>query len=152
MRAATVAHDFRARHAVAAVNLFRDALDANRFEEAGPSTPCIKLRVGTEQRVTARRAFVHAFSSRIVIFASKRSLGATLAQHAVLLRRQFRAPFFIGLRHLLSHYYSLSTTAPRLNGIVSRQLRAFPIFVKGTQARTQFGSLFFRDIARAQIN
>ena len=81
----------------------RDVFVVGRFQEARPAGAGIELRSRIEERLPTADADV----GRIVVVVPERAgagaLGAALAGHAVLLRRQNLPPFCISLDRLSDH-------------------------------------------------
>src|SRR5688572_13976566 len=103
MRAAGVAHDFGAAHAVGAVGLFLDLVFVCRLVKTRPSAAGVKFRLRVEEFGAAAHAGVHAFLLRLVVLAGERALGTLFAGDGVLLRRQFLLPLLVGLHDFLFH-------------------------------------------------
>src|SRR5262249_18410460 len=70
---------------------------------ARPARPRVELLVGAEQRLAAARAAVGPLVLAVRVLPGEGSLGALLAQHVILLRRERRPPLGIGLLDLLGH-------------------------------------------------
>src|ERR1700752_3000585 len=99
MAAAAAAMHLDPRHAVGG---FFGAAErvVERLPEAGPAGAAVELGVGGEQRQVAAGAGEDALAMLLEQRARPRPLGAVLAQDIVLLRRQLRAPFGVGLLDL----------------------------------------------------
>src|SRR5262249_22474197 len=97
--AAFGAMDLGPRHPVAAIARGADGLVADRLGEARPAGAAVELRVGLEERLAAGGADKGAAAFFLVQRARAARLGAVLAEHLVLLRRERSAPIVIGLLH-----------------------------------------------------
>ena len=96
MAAAAAAVHLGAQHAVGAVLGLAD-IAFDRLIEARPAGAALEFRLRGEQRQVAPGAGKGALAMLLEQRARARPLGALLAQDLVLLRRQLRAPFRIGL-------------------------------------------------------
>src|SRR3989337_789565 len=94
------ADDLGANHAVRHVAMLLDRAFL-RPGEARPARAAVELGLALEQRLTARGAEILTGRLVLLVLAGERALGAMLAQDAVLLGRQLRAPLGIGKVHLL---------------------------------------------------
>src|SRR4051812_26718063 len=97
VRIAARAEHFRARHEPAAVALFRHRLLGDRLPEAGPARARFELGVRGEERLPAADARIGPRVLGRGVLAAERALGAVLAGHVVLLRRELRLPLLVGL-------------------------------------------------------
>src|SRR5438094_3642838 len=95
MAAAFRAVDLDARHAVTPIDV-RGNRVSDRGPEAGPAGAALELRVGSEERLPAGGAVEGAGPLLVVERTRPRPLGAVLAQHVELFRRQRLLPFFFG--------------------------------------------------------
>ena len=98
MSAAAAAVDFRARHEEAAVGVGFDRVIEGR-REARPAGAAVEFFVGSEDRLPATGAVVDSAIVLLVQWARPGPLGAVLAQHAILRRRQFAPPFILAQRN-----------------------------------------------------
>src|SRR5216683_885646 len=96
MAAATAAVDFGPQHPEGAVFGLADRV-FERLVEARPAGAALEFRLRGEQRQVAAGAGEDALAMLLEQRARSRTLGALLAQDLILLRRQLRAPFRIGL-------------------------------------------------------
>ena len=96
MAAAAAAMHFGAQHAEGAVLGLADRV-FERLVEARPAGAALEFRLGGEQRQVAAGAGEDALAMLLEQRAGARPLGALLAQDLILLRRQLRAPFGVGL-------------------------------------------------------
>ena len=96
MAAAAAAMHFGARHAERRVLGFADGI-VERLPEARPAGAALVFGVRGEQRQVAAGAGEDALALFLQQRARTRPLGAVLAQDLILLRRQLRAPFGVGL-------------------------------------------------------
>src|SRR6202035_3939444 len=96
MAAAAAAMYFGAQHAEGAVLGLADRV-LQRLIEARPAGAAFELGVRGEQRQVAAGASEHALAMFLQQRAGTGAFGALLAQDLILLRRQLRAPFGIGL-------------------------------------------------------
>src|SRR5258708_39240603 len=96
MAAALLAVNFGANHEEAAVLGGGDGV-RHRLEEARPAGAAVELRIGGEQCLSAAGAHKRALAVFLVERAGTGTLGAVLAQHAVLLGRERTAPFSLAL-------------------------------------------------------
>ena len=117
MAAAATAMHLGAQHEQAAVAGGADGVVERRVE-AGPAGAAVELGGGGEQRQVAAGAVVGAGAVLLVERAGAGALGAVLAQHVELLRREQLLPFLVGLGDL----EGLGVLASRL----SRQWRGAP--------------------------
>src|SRR5215218_9841237 len=86
---------FRACHAVGAI-LDRLYGAGECLRETRPSGAGFELGVAGEERIAAAGAAVRAVVLDIEVRPAKRPLGAVLAKHRVLLRRESLPPLFVG--------------------------------------------------------
>src|SRR5690606_10825313 len=114
------ADDFGSGHAVRCVAVLLDRVIARRLDEARPSGARVEFVVALEQRLPAAGAEVLARGLVLLILAGEGALGAALAQHGILLRRQPLAPFgvgevdlLVGHHDLLSGEYRSATSGPQ---------------------------------------
>ena len=96
MAAAAAAMNFGAQHAEGAVLGLADGV-FERLVEARPAGAALEFGLGGEQRQVAAGAGEDALAVLLQQRARARALGALLAQDFILLRRQLRAPFGVGL-------------------------------------------------------
>src|SRR3954447_12942725 len=96
MAAAAATVDFGAQHAEGAVLGLADGV-FQRLVKTRPAGAALELGVGGKQRQVAAGAGEDALAMFFQQRARPRPLGALLAQNVVLLRRQLRAPFGVGL-------------------------------------------------------
>src|SRR6185369_2988119 len=89
-----------ADHAVADIALLVDMAVHGGRGEARPAAAGIELGIRFEQRLAAAGAGIGARAVLVLILAGKRPLGRLLAQHGILHRRQFLAPFGLALDDL----------------------------------------------------
>ncbi len=99
MAAAAAAMHLGAHHAEGAVRGRADRI-VQRLPEARPAGAALILGLGREQRQVAAGAGEGALAVLLEQRARSRPLGALVAQDLVLLRRQLRAPFGVGLLDL----------------------------------------------------
>src|SRR6202166_1921722 len=99
MAAAAAAMDLGPQHAEGAVLSLADGI-FQRLIEARPAGAALEFRLRGEQRQVAAGAGEDALAMFLEQRARARPFGALLAQDLVLLRRQLRAPFRIGLLDL----------------------------------------------------
>src|SRR6186997_610353 len=97
--AAAAAVDFRARHPERRVLGFANGI-VERFPEARPAGAALIFGFRGEQRQVAAGAGEDALAFFFQQWARTWPLGAMLAQDLILLRRELRAPFGVGLFHL----------------------------------------------------
>src|SRR2546430_1564982 len=95
--AARRAQHLGAHHAVTCVGLLLHGLLARRRGERGPAAAGVVLCIRVEQLRAAAGAAVGARLEDMVVLPAERRLGALLAQDAVLLGRQLRAPLLLSL-------------------------------------------------------
>ena len=100
MAVAFRAQHLGADHAVADVALLVDMAVHRGRGKARPAAAGIELGVGFEQRLAAAGADIGALALLMLVFAGERPLGRLLAQHRILHRRQFAAPFGLALLDL----------------------------------------------------
>src|SRR5689334_19187834 len=99
MAAAVAAMHLGAHHEKAAVALgFHRAIE--RRGKARPAGAAVEFGGGVEQRPAAAGAMIDAGGVFLVERAGAGALGAMLAQHAILLRREALAPFVVAERDL----------------------------------------------------
>ena len=98
--AARGAHHLGAHHPVARIGLLVDRILARRRVERRPAAARVVLRVGGEELRAAAGAAVGARLEDVVVLAGERRLGALLAQYAVCLGVELRAPLGLGLDDL----------------------------------------------------
>src|SRR5438128_2073069 len=98
--AAVGAEHLCSHHPVARVGLLVHGLAGRGCGERGPAAAGVVLRLGVEQLGSAARAAVCPRLEDVVVLAAERRLRPLLAQDAVLLGRQFLAPFLLGLLDL----------------------------------------------------
>src|SRR5258705_13573346 len=103
MAVALRAQHFGPDHAVADVVLLVDVALQRGLGKTRPSAAGIELGVGFEQRLSAAGAGIGAWRLLMLVFAGERPLGRLLAQHRILPRRQFLAPFRLALLDLAGH-------------------------------------------------
>src|SRR5882724_3650751 len=96
MAAAAAAVNFGAQHAEGAVLGLADGI-VDRLIETRPAGPALEFRLRGEQWQVAAGAGEDALAVLFQKRARARALGAFLAQDVILLRRQLRAPFSVGL-------------------------------------------------------
>src|ERR1700738_3958273 len=96
MAAAAAAVDFGPQHPKGAVFGLADGV-VERLIKTRPAGAALEFRLRGEQRQVAAGAGEDAPAMLLEQRARSRTLGALLAQDLVLLRRQLRAPFRIGL-------------------------------------------------------
>src|SRR6267143_4590618 len=96
MAAAAAAVDFGPQHPEGAVFGLADGI-VERLIETRPAGAALEFRLRGEQRQVAAGAGEDALAMLLEQRARPRTLGALLAQDFILLRRQLRAPFRIGL-------------------------------------------------------
>ena len=101
MRIAAVAVHLAADHAVARVGLASHVFFPRRLPEARPAAAGLELVLRAEQLGPAAYAAVLALVVVVPVLAGERALGAVLARHLELLRRELAFPFCIRLRHFL---------------------------------------------------
>src|SRR3984893_15513848 len=99
MAAAAAAVDFGPQHPKGAVFGLADGV-VERLIKTRPAGAALEFRLRGEQRQVAAGAGEDALAMLLEQRARSRTLGALLAQDLVLLRRQLRAPFRIGLLDL----------------------------------------------------
>src|SRR6266404_8108235 len=96
MTAAAAAVDFGPQHPKGAVFGLADGV-VERLINTRPAGAALEFRLRGEQRQVAAGAGEDTLAVLLEQRARSRTLGALLAQDLVLLRRQLRAPFRIGL-------------------------------------------------------
>src|SRR5712671_2653487 len=96
MAAAAAAVDFGPQHSKGAVFGLADGI-IERLIKTRPAGAALEFRLRGEQRQVAAGAGEDALAMLLEQRARTRALGALLAQDFILLRRQLRAPFCIGL-------------------------------------------------------
>src|SRR6266851_10505020 len=96
MTAAAAAVDFAPQHPKGAVFGLADGV-VERLIKTRPAGATLEFRLRGEQRQVAAGAGEGALAVLLEQRARSRPLGALLAQDFILLRRQLRAPFRIGL-------------------------------------------------------
>src|ERR1700730_8369392 len=96
MPAAAAAMHLGPQHAEGAVFGLADGV-VERLVEARPAGPALELGLRGEQRQVATGAGEDALAMLIEKRARARAFGPLLAQDVILLRRQLRAPFRVGL-------------------------------------------------------
>src|ERR1700687_5821600 len=96
MAAAAAAVDFGPQHPKGAVFGLADGV-VERLIKTRPAGAALEFRLRGEQRQVAAGAGEDALAMLLEQRARSRTLGALLAQDLILLRRQLRAPFRIGL-------------------------------------------------------
>src|ERR1700716_2183749 len=96
MAAAAAAVNFGPQHPKGAVFGLADGV-LERLVKAWPAGAALEFRLRGEQRQVAAGAGEDALAMLLEQRARTRALGALLAQDFILLRRQLRAPFRIGL-------------------------------------------------------
>src|SRR4051794_35619053 len=96
MAAAAAAVNFGAQHPEGSVLGFADGI-LQRLVETRPAGAAFELGLRGEQRQVATGAGEDALAVLFQQRAGTRPLGAFLAEDFVLLRRQLRAPFGVGL-------------------------------------------------------
>src|SRR5271169_5206383 len=96
MAAAAAAMHFGPRHAEGPVFGFADRI-VERLVEARPAGAALELGLRGEQRQVATGAGEDALAMLLEQWTRARAFGALLAQDFILLRRQLRAPFRVGL-------------------------------------------------------
>ncbi len=96
MAAATAAVNFGAQHSEGSVLGLADGV-FERLVETRPAGAAFEFRLRREQRQVAAGAGEDALAMLLEQRARARALGALLTQDLILLRRQLRAPFRIGL-------------------------------------------------------
>ncbi len=96
MATATAAVNFGPQHPKSAVLGFADGV-FERLIKARPAGAALELGLRREQRQVAAGAGEDALAMFLEQRARTRPLGALLAQDFILLRRQLRTPFRIGL-------------------------------------------------------
>src|SRR6267143_1770769 len=96
MAAAAAAVDFGSQHPEGAVFGLADGV-LERLIKTRPAGAALEFRLRGEQRQVAAGAGEDALAMLLEQRARSRTLGALLAQDVILLRRQLRAPFRIGL-------------------------------------------------------
>ena len=79
---------------MAAVHLHFDGVAVHRVIEARPTATAFEFGIGRKQFGFARRAPVDAVIMTIDVLAGPGTLGASLAQHVILLWRQNVSPLF----------------------------------------------------------
>src|SRR5947207_164443 len=99
MAAATAAVNFGAQHSEGAVFGLADGV-FERLVKTRPAGAAFEFRLRGEQRQVAAGAGEDALAMLLEQRARTRTLGAVLTQDLILLRRQLRAPFGIGLFNL----------------------------------------------------
>src|ERR1700752_3261469 len=99
MAAAAAAMHLNPSHAVGTV-LGAAQRIVERLPEARPAGAAVEFGIGREQRQVATGAGKGALAMLFQKRARPRPFGAVLAQNLVLLRRQLRAPFGVGLLDL----------------------------------------------------
>src|SRR5215212_7073185 len=98
---ASGASHFRACHAVRAI--FDRLYGAGEcLRETRPSGTRFELGVAGEERIAAAGAAVRTVVLDIEVRPAERPLGAVLAKHRVLLRRESLPPLFVGLGDILN--------------------------------------------------
>src|SRR5690606_36383107 len=140
------AADLGADHAVAAVLHQRHRVGVGRRVEARPAAVGLELGVRPEQLGAARPAAVDALRLGVDVLAGERALGARLAQHVELLRRELNAPLGLALDHLV-HASSVRNAAKRdlhragiLSGANSRLCQQGGVIASCQGARPLAGS------------
>src|SRR5882762_634277 len=96
MAAAAAAMNFGPQHPQGPVFGLADGV-VERLIKARPAGSALEFRLRREQRQVAAGAGEDALAMLLEQRARSRTLGALLAQDVILLRRQLRAPFRIGL-------------------------------------------------------
>src|SRR3981081_4296866 len=96
MAAAAAAVNFSPQHPKGAVLGLADGI-GQRLIKKWPAGAALEFRLRGEQRQVAAGAGEDALAMLLEQRARTRALGALLAQDFILLRRQLRAPFRIGL-------------------------------------------------------
>src|SRR5471032_985039 len=99
MAAAAAAVNFGAQHPEGAVFGLADGV-LERLVKTRPAGAALEFRLRGEQRQVAAGAGKDALAVLLEQRARSRTLGAFLAQDFILLRRQLRAPFGVGLLDL----------------------------------------------------
>src|SRR5579872_378587 len=112
MRVASGAQDFRPEHSVAAVDVLVHAVVGDRAGKARPTAARIEFRIGLEEFGTAAYAAIDAGRRRSLILAGEGPFGGLLACDSILLWRQLRTPFTVGLLDLVRH-----RGTPRIVGV-----------------------------------
>jgi hypothetical protein len=101
MAAAAMARDRSPRHAERAVGRFVDRL-VERRPKARPAGAAFEFGLRREQRKVAAGTGERAVAMLLEQFAGERPLGAFLAQHVVLGRRQKLVPLLVGVGDFVS--------------------------------------------------
>src|SRR5438067_9981934 len=109
MRLAFRAHHLGAAHQPGVVGLGLDVLLLRRRVVRRPAGAGIELGVRAEELGAAAHAAVHALVVVVPVLAAERLLGALLARHVVLHRRELLAPLGVGFLHF-GHGFLLSAT------------------------------------------
>src|SRR3546814_11484577 len=99
-----------AAHAVRAVLARNHCFIRGRIEEARPAGAGPELGVGIEQRQIAADAMTHAIAVVLPQPAGDGAFGAAMARYLILVRRQPRLPFGIGLVNVF-HVIVVSSVA-----------------------------------------
>src|SRR5476649_674698 len=94
--AAATAMNFGPQHSKGAVFGLADGI-LQRLIKTRPAGAALELRLGGEQRQVAAGASEGALAMLLEQRTRSRAFGAFLAQDFILLRRQLRAPFRVGL-------------------------------------------------------
>jgi hypothetical protein len=97
MPTASRAPDLCPDHTMAPVDLRLHCLRLYRLPKAGPSRSRIELLLRGEQLVSATGADIGSLVVVVPIVVTERELRSLLPQDAILVRRQYLAPFVIAL-------------------------------------------------------
>src|SRR5262245_64587698 len=108
--AAVGAHHLGAHHPVAPVCLLRDGIVVCGLVERRPAAARVVLGVAREQLLAATGAAIRAGLERVVVLTGERTLRPLLAQNAILLGRELRAPLCVALLHL-RHRFTVAMLA-----------------------------------------
>ena len=110
VRIARGAANLGPHHAVGRILVLDHAATRDRLGEARPARPGIKLRLRIKQRSPTAHAVVHPRILRVPVRPGKGTLGARLARHVILLRREFLLPLRFCLHNLLGNLLSHDST------------------------------------------
>ena len=131
MRLTLTAHHFGPSHAVASIGLGLDLRFVLRRCEAWPPGPGIEFRFRFKERFAAANALVHSGRFGFPEFTGKCRFGPFAARDVILLGRQLRAPFGVGLlnfvaRRFLAHKASTTGTVLGCDFILLQHAAAQP--------------------------
>src|SRR6185312_15086103 len=95
MRMTFTAFHFCAFHSIRIIGKINEAVFADRFKKAWPSTTAVELSIATKKRVTANRAIISPYLIMLIIFPCSGPFSSFLPGNVINIVGQYFLPFFV---------------------------------------------------------